>query len=83
MIEVFKLLSHLAYGDVVLTILLFMGAVSGFILIRLHYRVKLAKYKHIATIHAMEKEFSNGFIHAYKNKLDELYKERRWKIKGE
>lgn len=45
--------------------------------------IRLNEYKHIALLHALDKEFSNGFQGNYAGKLAELIKEHNFKVKGE
>lgn len=73
----------MAYGDIVLTIVLIMSMLVVWYSKRIHNRIRLAEYKHIATIYAMELEFKNGFTTAYREKLEELIDEHKFKVKGE
>lgn len=44
-------------------------------------RIRLAELKHVATIHALQLQFKNGFHKSYEDKLDELIRDSRY-IKG-
>ncbi len=46
-------------------------------------RIKLAEYKHVATMYALEKQFQNGFMEYYTEKLDQLKADNKFKLKGE
>jgi hypothetical protein len=46
-------------------------------------RIKLAEYKHIATMYALEKQFDNGFMFYYNEKLTALKEDNKFKMKGE
>jgi hypothetical protein len=57
------------------------GMLLRFVVI-IYNRIRLAEYKHVATIYAMNKQFQNGFMDYYKGKLDELIEEDKFIRRG-
>jgi hypothetical protein len=50
---------------------------------KIERRIRLAEFKHIATIDALQLTFRNGFKECYDKKMDELLKENKFCDKGE
>ena len=46
-------------------------------------RITLAEFKHSALMHAMNKQYKNGFIEDYNQKLSQLKSDKKFKEKGE